>query len=170
MGIEELLQTISQGASVVRQFAIALASNVIGFFFLISAGIKLVKWGDPRRSYGVAAVIVRAIVGTLFIQASAYLNMAVLTVTGYGMPDNNAMSVMPSGDGGIPAMVFKTALLWLGTLGAIAILNGARMLVKASDGQTGQSASQEDPMWTGFIYIGAGAIGINIWRFVGDLI
>lgn len=170
MTLAEFLQTVSQAADAIKALAIAIFSNVIGWWLLISGGIRLAKWGQPNRQYGVSSIIARTAIGSCFIQGSQYLNTVVMTVTGSGMPASNAMSVMPSSSGGEPvAMVFTAALGWLAALGVVAILNGTRLIVKATDGHGNQSA-QEDPIWTGCIYIFAGAIGVNLWRFIGGLI
>lgn len=170
MELSQFLTAAAQAAGIIKEFAVAVAASVIGWYYLINAGWRLIKWSDQRRQYGAASIMVRAIVGTLFIQASTYINMVVLTVTGQAVGSENAMSVMPSGGGGdVPRMIFQTALIWLGAFGVIAILRGATLLVKASDSGSG-APSEKDPMFTAFIYIIAGAIGVNLWRFVGNLV
>lgn len=157
-------------ADTIKVFAVGLFSTVIGWWMLVSAGIRLAKWSDPRRNYGAPSVLARAIVGSLFIESASYLNSVTMTLTGMGMPDVNAMSVMPDNVGGGPtAMMFGAGLAWLAALGVLAIFNGTRLLIKGADG-AGQGSSEQDPIWTGCIYIVSGAIGVNIWRFVGGLL
>lgn len=167
MGLEEFLQMLARFAEAIRALAVAVMAYAVGWWLLFSAGIRLVKWTDPRRQYGVPSIIGRSVGGTAFINSAQYLNMTVLTFTGYASSGSGAMNVMPSAGGGVVGLVFSTALAWLAALGAIAIFHGSNMLIKSADG-AGQS--QQDPVWTGCIFIVSGAIGVNLWRFVGDLI
>lgn len=169
LDLSQFLAVLTHAAQVIKQLAIAVAMNVVGVFYLGSALVRTLKWSDQRRNYGVPSIAGRAFSGTALIQASDTINTAVLTFTG-ALPDqNNAMSVMPSSAGGtVAGMVFGAALAWLATLGAIAILHGIHLIVKAGDG--GQNSSVPDPGWTGCVFIVSGAIGINMWRFVGGLL
>lgn len=171
MSLDELLSMLVKDAGILKEFVVALFSYVIGWFVLATALIRLAKWSDPRRSYGAASILVRSVVGTFFIQSATYLNMMALTVTGYGVSNTNAMSVMPStGAGsGIPGQIFSAVLAWLATLGVIAMLHGAQLIIKAGDGSS-NTPTDSDPKWTGCIFIVSGAIGVNLWRFVGGLI
>lgn len=169
MNIVEFLSMVTKAADVIKELTVAIFSNVIGWYLLASSAWRLVKWHDQRRQYGGASILVRSVVGTLFIQSATYLNMVALTVTGYDLPASNAMSVVSAGDT-VPAMVFKSALVWLAALGVIAILRGTQLLVKAGDGGGSNGGSDSDPVWTGCIYIVSGAIGVNLWRFVSGLI
>lgn len=165
MDLNALLSSLNEGAVVLRDFAIALCSIVLGWWLLYTAAIRLLKWSDPRRQYGVPSVMARFIVGSLFVSASDYLNMQVLTWTGETMPAGNAMSVMADAGGSVPKMIAQTALVWVATLGVLAILRGTSLVVKAADGN-GQS-QQEDPAWTAAVFIVSGSIGVNLWRWVG---
>ncbi len=165
MDIQSFLETLTQGAVVVRQFAIALCSMALGWFLIGQAGVKMLKWSDPRRQYGAPSIAARFVVGSLFNNASDYLQMQVLTWTGQGMGSDNAMSVMPSSGASVPRMIIATVLAWVATVGVMAILKGTRLIVKAADG-SGQSGSMhEDPGWTAFVYIVSGSLGVNLWRW-----
>lgn len=167
MDLQALLASFSEGAVVVKEFAIAICSLCLGWFLVGSAAQRMLKWHDTRRTYGWGSVSARFIVGTFFINASAYINMQVLTVTGQAMPDANSMSVMPSSGYSVPIMIFQCVLAWLGTLGVLAIIKGTRLIVKMGDGGSSQN---EDPGWTAAVFIVAGAFGVNLWRFVAPLI
>lgn len=169
MGIEELIAALIQAADVLKQFAVALCMYGIGWGLFISAGWRLVKYGDARRQYTMASVGTRALVGSLLIQASEYVNSVVQTVTGASASANNAMSVMPASGSSVPMMVFQAALAWLGALGVIAILRGATLMVKAGDSAGGGQGSEKDPLWTGFVFMFSGALGVNLWRFTSGL-
>lgn len=164
------LAALNEGAGVLRDFAISLCSVALGWFLIGAAGVRMMKWSDPRRSYGWASVTARFVVGTAFLNAADYINMNVLTWTGSAMASTNAMTVLPSAGASVPKMILQTTLMWVATLGVLAILKGTRLIVKAADG-SGQAASmQEDPGWTAAVYIVAGSLGVNLWRFVGDYI
>lgn len=167
MDLQALLASFNEGAVVVKEFAIALCSLCLGWFLVGSAAQRMAKWNDSRRTYGWGSVSARFIVGTFFINANAYINMQVLTVTGQVMPVTNSMSVMPSGGDSVPKMILQCVLAWMATLGVLAIIKGTRLLVKWGDG--GQSQT-EDPAWTAAVFIVAGAFGVNLWRFVAPLI
>lgn len=168
--LSAFLSTLNQGAGVLRDFAISLCSVALGWYLVGAAGVKMLKWNDPRRSYGWPSVTARFVVGTAFINATEYINMHVLTWTGSAMASTNAMTVLPSAGASVPKMILQTTLMWVATLGVLAILKGTRLIVKAADG-SGQAASmQEDPGWTAAVYIVAGSLGVNLWRFVGDWI
>lgn len=163
MDLNALLASFYEGASVVKDFAIALCSMVLGWFLIGSAAYRMLKWGDRNRTYGWGSVSARFIVGTFFVNANAYINMQVLTWTGLAMPATNSMSVMPGGGDSVPTMIFQCVLAWVATLGVLAIIKGTRLIVKVGDG--GQS-QVEDPGWTAAVFIVAGAVGVNLWRFV----
>jgi hypothetical protein len=164
MDIQAFLDNLTEGAIVLRQFAIALCSMALGWYLVGQAGVKMLKWSDPRRQYGAASIGARFVVGTAFINATDYLQMQVLTWTGQGVGSANAMSVMPSG-ASVPRMILGALLTWVATLGVMAILKGTRLIVKAADG-SGQSGSMhEDPGWTAFVYIVSGSLGVNLWRW-----
>jgi hypothetical protein len=167
MDLTALLASFYEGANVVKEFAIAVCSLALGWYLVGNAAFRMTKWGDPRRTYGWGSVSARFIVGTFFINAHAYINMQVLTVTGQAMPLTNSMSVMPGGGDSVPKMIFQCVLAWMATMGVLAIIKGTRLIVKAGDG--GQS-QVEDPGWTAAVFIVAGAFGVNLWRFVGPLI
>lgn len=167
MDLQALLASFTEGAEVIKEFAIGVCSFCLGWFLVGSAAQRMMKWNDSRRTYGWGSVSARFIVGTFFINAHAYLNMQVLTVTGLAMPVANSMSVMPSGGDSVPKMILQCVLAWMATLGVLAILKGTRLLVKMGDG--GQSQT-EDPGWTAAVFIVAGAFGVNLWRFVSPLI
>lgn len=168
MDLNALLSSLNEGAVVLRDFAIALCATVLGWWLLYSAAIRLLKWSDPRRQYGAPSVAARFIVGSLFVSGSDYLNMQVLTWTGETMPAGNAMSVIAETGGSVPKMILQTALVWIATLGVLAILRGTSLIVKAADGN-GQS-QQEDPAWTAAVFIVSGSIGVNLWRWAGPYI
>jgi hypothetical protein len=168
MDIQALLSSANEGAVVVRQFAIALCSMALGWWLVGAAGTRMVKWNDPRRSYGWASIMTRFVVGTFFINATEYINMQVTTWTGEGMPAVNAMSVMPAAGGSVPKMILQTTLMWIATMGVIAIIKGTRLIVKAADGNN--QSQQEDPGWTAAVYIVSGSIGVNLWRWVSPYV
>jgi hypothetical protein len=169
MSLSEFLSAMTSNAGILQNFVISLFANVIGWYVLGTGGVRLVKWGSPRRDYGASSIMVRTVIGTLFIQATPYLNMAATTVTGYGLSTSNAMSVMPSGGNATVAAIFAAVLAWMAVLGVIAMLHGAQLLIKAGDG-SGNQATDSDPKWTGCVFIFSGAIGVNLWRFVGGVI
>lgn len=165
MDVSALLSSLNEGAVVLRDFAIALCSTVLGWWLIYTGSIRMLKWDDPRRQYGVPSVLARFIVGAFFASAADYLNMQVLTWTGETMAANNSMTVMPDAGGSVPTMIVKTALVWIATMGVLAILRGTSLIVKAADGN-GQS-QQEDPAWTAAVFIVSGSIGVNLWRWAG---
>lgn len=167
MDLPALLASFNEGAVVVKEFAIGVCSLCLGWFLVGSAAQRMLKWSDARRTYGWGSVSARFIVGTFFINAYAYINMQVLTVTGQAMPAANSMSVIPSGGESVPKMILQCVLAWMATLGVLAIIKGTRLIVKMGDG--GQSQT-EDPGWTAAVFIVAGAFGVNLWRFVAPLI
>lgn len=167
MDLNALLATFTEGATTVKDFAIALCSLCLGWFLVGSAAYRMLRWNDTRRTYGWGSVSMRFIVGTFFVNASAYINMQVLTWTGQAMPTGNSMSVMPPAGDSVPKMILQCVLAWMATLGVLAIIKGTRLLVKSADG--GQSQT-EDPGWTAAVFIVAGAFGVNLWRFVSPLI
>lgn len=169
MAMETLMASLSEGAIVVREFAVALCSLALGWFMLASASLRLKNWSDPKRTYGFASVTARFFVGAAFINAADYLNMQVMTWTGDAMPATNAMSVMPSAGSTVPTMILQTAMMWIATLGVLAIIKGTRLIVKAADG-SGGAATQEDPGWTAAVYIVSGSLGVNLWRFVSGYV
>jgi len=171
MSLDELLAMLVKDAGILRDFAVALFSYVIGWYVLGTGIYRLAKWSDPRRSYGGASVVVRSVIGTCFIQSATYLNTMALTVTGYGVSNTNAMSVMPptSTGSGIPGQIFTAVLAWLAALGVIAIFHGGQLIIKAGDGSS-NTPTDSDPKWTGCIFIVSGAIGVNLWRFVSGLL
>lgn len=167
MDLNTLLASFNEGAAVVKELAISVCSLALGWYFVGSAAHRMTKWSDARRTYGWGSVSARFLVGTFFINANAYINMQVLTWTGEAMPLTNSMSVMPGGGDSVPKMILQCVLAWMATLGVLAIIKGTRLIVKLGDG--GQSQT-EDPGWTAAVFIIAGAIGVNLWRFVGPLI
>lgn len=167
MDLNALLASFYSGAAIVKDFAIALCSLVLGWYLVGNAAYRMTRWSDQRRTYGWGSVSARFIVGTFFINANAYINMQVLTWTGQAMPTTNSMSVMPGGGGSVPKMILQCVLAWMATLGVLAIIKGTRLIVKAADGGPSQV---EDPGWTAAVYIVAGAFGVNLWRFVAPLI
>lgn len=169
MDIQAFLTDMIRGATALRDFAIALAASAVGWYYMVSAGWRLARWNDPKRQYGAGSVVGRSVVGTMFINASSYLNMMAITFTGFGLPDANSMSVISGGGGGVPQMVVKTALIWLACLGVIAMLRGAQLIAKASDNGSG-APTEKDPMFTGLVFIVSGAIGVNLWRFASSFI
>lgn len=168
MDINALLEAFNTGSVAVRNLAVAVCSTVLGWWLMGTAGQRMVNWNNPRRQYGWPSIAARFVVGTMFVNASQYLNMQVLTWTGAAMPAANAMSLMPGGGGGsVPKMIFQTTLLWMATMGVIAILKGTSLIVKAAEGNSQQ---QEDPAWTAAVYIVSGSIGVNLWRFVNPFV
>lgn len=123
-----------------------------------------VKWSNPQRQYGGASVVVRVVVGTFLINAASWLNMVTLTVTGYGLPSMNSLSIVSSGKS-VPEMIWAVALVWVSALGFLAVIRGTTLLIKAGDNFGRPVASEQDPLWTGLTYIVSGGIGINIARF-----
>lgn len=168
--LQALLSALQEGAGVLRTFAITICSMVLGWYLVGAAGVRMAKWDDPRRSYGWASVTARFVVGTWFINAADYINMQVETWSGTGMANNNAMTVLPNAGGSVPQMILQTTMMWVATLGVLAIIKGTRLIIKAADG-AGQSASMhEDPGWTAAVYIVSGSLGVNLWRFVSGYI
>ena len=164
MDLHQLLETAIRGAHNVAQFAITLASYAIGWA-VFGTGIWMwVKWSNPQRQYGGSSVLIRVVVGAFLINAASWLNMVTLTVTGYGLPPMNSLSIVSSGKS-IPEMVFAVALVWLSALGFVAVIRGTTLLIKAGDNFGRPVPSEQDPLWTGLIYIVSGGIGINIARF-----
>lgn len=170
MSLEAILSSMTEGAGVLREFFIALCSYALGWYLVGMAGAKMLNWNDPRRTYGWNSVAARFIVGTCFIHASEYINMQVLTWTGYGLPADNAMSVMPASGSSVPMMIMQTVMAWVATLGVIAIIKGTRLIVKAADGSGQPASMHEDPGWTAGVYIVAGSFGVNLWRWVSPYI
>jgi len=166
MDIQSFLNSLGHGAIVLRQFAIALVSMALGWWLVTAAGIKMLKWSDPRRQYGAAAIAARFVVGTAFINATDWLQVQVMTWTGQGMAASNAMSVMPPSGSSVPRMILGVTLTWVATLGVMAILKGTRLIVKAADGAGQNMSMHEDPGWTAMVYIISGSIGVNLWRWV----
>lgn len=170
MDITEFLSMITRAASVVRDLVVGIFANIVGWYLFGSGLLRMATWGSPRRNYGAMSIIVRSGIGTVLIQSSQWLNMMALSLTGYGVSAQNAMSVTTPGAGsGIPGMVFSAVLAWLATLGVIAILHGTSMFVKAGDGSSSQPTNS-DPKFTAVVFIVSGCIGINLWRFTSGLI
>lgn len=169
MTLPELLDNAIQAAIVVRQFGVAFTTYVLGFASLGWGLFILGTWNSPRRQHGAGAVVGRVFVGTLFINSATWLNSVALTVTGYGVPAQNASSLVGSG-GSVPQQIFTAALVWVATLGVLSILRGTHLLIVAGDSAGRPTSMQEDPLWTGLIHIVAGAIGVNLSRFVSGLI
>lgn len=170
MDLTEFLALVTRNAGILKTSALEIASFVIGWAFMLSAGIRLLKWSDPQRRYGMMSVIVRSAMGACLINAGTFINSVVLTVTGEAPA--NAMTVMPpgAGGGGPAGLILAAVLTWVGALGVIAIIRGVLLLVKAADGQAQQQESQSDPVWTGLIFIVSGAFGVNLWRFMSGLV
>lgn len=170
MDLSAFLGAMNDGAIALRQFFIALCSYAVGWFLVGQAGIRLAKWDSRNRSYGIGSVGARLLVGTCFVNAAEYINMQVLTWSGEEMPSANAMSVMSGGGSSVPQMILQTTMIWMATMGVIAIIKGTRLIIKAADGSGQPASMHEDPGWTAAVYIVAGSLGVNLWRFVGPLI
>lgn len=168
MSLDELLSAGLSMAQALQGLAIALASLALGWYLVLNAGYRIAKWSDHRRQYGWPSIFMRASVGAVFISAQWTLSAAAETFTGQGMDENSAMSVFQSGGSPVQRIV-GVVLAWVAFLGVVAVLRGFMLWVKAADNGGGGSV-ERDPMWAGSIFIIAGAVGINMWRFIGPLL
>lgn len=168
MSLDQLLSYGVEVARALIQLALGVATLVLGVYLIGSAGYRLARWGDPRRQYGFGSIAMRTGMGSAFLSAQWMVSTIAETVTGQGFDTNGAMSVFNAG--GTPVQkIFGVALAWAAALGVVAVLRGGMLWVKASDSAHG-GQMERDPWWTGAIFMFAGGIGINLWRFVGDLL
>jgi hypothetical protein len=170
MTLEDFLGIVTRDAEILKSAVVGIFALVVGWWYLFSAGFRLLKWSDQKRTYGWPSVIARCFIGACLINASTYVNSMVVTVT--GEPPVNAMSVMPASAGGSgPAgMIMAAVLAWVAALGVIAILRGSMLIVKSADGQQQGQDSHSDPVWVGLVFIVSGSVGVNLWRFTSGLI
>lgn len=172
MDITAFIDSLIQGAQVLKSLAVALAMYALGFWYMITAMTRAIKLSAPNganQQFGWPSVLLRSFAGCSFVRIADFTNMWVLTITGEVPAAINAMSVTTGGST-VPWLILSAALYWCALFGAVAIIRGIQLLVKAGDNTGGGGGSDKDPIMTGFIFLISGAIGINLSLYVNAII
>lgn len=169
--LPDIIGFLTEGFQAIGAFVLAFTVNVYGFFLIGNAIYKVVQ--SSRRSSGDVGYLgqaVRAGIGSLLTQASAFIEGIVVAITQKSVDAAGPMSVMPAVGGEQLTKVLQLGFVACFVFGTIAIIRGASLWASAADGGGQGSKSDSSPAFVGAVYIFSGAIGINAWRFSSYLI
>lgn len=146
---------------------LGIAGALTGLYLIGSAGVTMFKAGaNPQGHQGDApvgqVVLVKSIIGALFLQFSRSVEMTreLMGGAGVGVREGLAYAVPAQAGGGFWGAVMAAGFLWLSVIGTIAIFRGFLLWVKAGSGENSRGGG--DDTWAGFWHIVAGGIAINI--------
>jgi len=160
--ITAILNNLTSLGAAVRA-ALSVVSVLAGLVLFASAGRSLVKGQRGEEGPNLMAVGVQLFIGAACIQiARSIEDTRVGLLAGAGSEVRSMMAyAVPAAGNGVWSLLMSTCLVWIATIGAIAVFRGFLLWNKSGSGDS-PGGSPGDFFWRGIWHIFGGAVCINI--------